>query len=130
MVPASRREHTAIFEPFFSTKDAKGTGLGLWVSQGIVQKNRGKIRVRSKMAELLHGTCFIVFLPFSAAEQSLVKQKLPSPSKRWGCDGQERDWFRGWFCRSVSPDLKPQLDNASGLCSFRHVDMPEVTWVY
>jgi len=69
-----------IFEPFFSTKDTKGTGLGLWVSQGIVQKNRGIIRVRSSIGETQHGTCFVVFLPFSAAEQS-VTQKLPPPEE-------------------------------------------------
>jgi len=70
-----RRNMQQIFEPFFSTKDSKGTGLGLWVSQGIVQKNRGKIRVRSNMGELQHGTCFVVFLPFSAVEQNSVHQK-------------------------------------------------------
>lgn len=57
-----------IFEPFFSTKEAKGTGLGLWVSQGVVQKHGGKIRVRSSNSEQHHGTCFTVFLPFPVQE--------------------------------------------------------------
>ncbi|HEU4636786.1 MAG TPA: ATP-binding protein, partial [Edaphobacter sp.] len=34
-----------IFEPFFSTKDITGTGLGLWISQEIVTKHHGSIRV-------------------------------------------------------------------------------------
>ena len=33
-----------LFEPFFSTKADKGTGLGLWISKGIVQKYGGSIR--------------------------------------------------------------------------------------
>lgn len=55
-----------IFEPFFTTKHSKGTGLGLWVSQGIVQKHGGQIRVRSSKHVRHHGTCFVIFLPFSA----------------------------------------------------------------
>jgi two-component system, NtrC family, sensor kinase len=52
-----------IFEPFFSTKDAKGTGLGLWISKGIVQKYDGNIRFRSLGWGEAHVTCFSVFLP-------------------------------------------------------------------
>jgi signal transduction histidine kinase len=49
-----------IFEPFFSTKDEKGTGLGLWVSQGIVQAHGGSIKLRSREGR---GTTFSVALP-------------------------------------------------------------------
>ncbi|MBV9326900.1 MAG: GAF domain-containing protein [Chloroflexi bacterium] len=49
-----------IFEPFFSTKDEKGTGLGLWVSQGIVQAHGGSIKLRSRPGR---GTTFTVTLP-------------------------------------------------------------------
>jgi signal transduction histidine kinase len=48
-----------IFEPFFSTK-AHGTGLGLAVSFGIVQKHGGKIKVASRVG---HGTKFTIELP-------------------------------------------------------------------
>jgi signal transduction histidine kinase/GAF domain-containing protein len=57
-----------IFEPFFSTKETKGTGLGLWVSQGIVQKHGGTIQVRTSHDVTHHGTCFMIFLPFTVGE--------------------------------------------------------------
>jgi two-component system, NtrC family, sensor kinase len=54
-----------LFEPFFSTKSTKGTGLGLWISKGILQKYDGRITYRS--VHLRDGcvTCFHVFIPAS-----------------------------------------------------------------
>jgi PAS domain S-box-containing protein len=49
-----------IFEPFFSTKMEKGTGLGLWVSHGIVQAHGGTLKVRSRSGQ---GTTFTITLP-------------------------------------------------------------------
>ena len=58
-----------IFEPFFSTKEAKGTGLGLWISKGIIQKYGGHIRFRTVRFKTGNITCFSVFIPGSAATQ-------------------------------------------------------------
>jgi PAS domain S-box-containing protein len=52
-----------IFEPFFTTKKDTGTGLGLWVSRELVEKQGGSMRVRSRTATPLHGTVFSIFLP-------------------------------------------------------------------
>jgi PAS domain S-box-containing protein len=42
-------EHLArIFEPFFSTKEEVGTGIGLWVTRELVEKNGGRISVESR----------------------------------------------------------------------------------
>src|SRR4029077_17988279 len=52
-----------LFQPFFSTKSTKGTGLGLWISKGIVQKYEGRISFRSLRTKDGCSTCFRVFLP-------------------------------------------------------------------
>jgi two-component system NtrC family sensor kinase len=50
-----------IFEPFFSTKPpGEGTGLGLFVARGIVEKLGGKIEVESQLGR---GTSFCIRLP-------------------------------------------------------------------
>jgi PAS domain S-box-containing protein len=58
------RDHLRqIFEPFYTTKKDTGTGLGLWVSRGIVEKHGGSIRVRSRAEGRATGTVFVIFLP-------------------------------------------------------------------
>jgi signal transduction histidine kinase len=54
-----------LFEMFQTSKEATGTGLGLWVSRGIVEKHGGSISVRSRRAEggAGSGTVFAVWLP-------------------------------------------------------------------
>ncbi len=49
-----------IFDPFFSTKGEGGTGLGLSVSYGIIEKHNGAIKVKSKPGA---GTTFTIELP-------------------------------------------------------------------
>jgi len=56
-----------IFEPFYTTKKDSGTGLGLWLSEGIVHKHGGRIQVRSSTRAGSSGTVFSVFLPNSVA---------------------------------------------------------------
>ena len=59
-----------LFQPFFSTKSTKGTGLGLWISKGIVQKYDGMLTCRSYRTQGSRATCFRVFLPVSGAAAS------------------------------------------------------------
>jgi two-component system NtrC family sensor kinase len=55
-----------IFDPFFTTKaDKKGTGLGLAVSYGIIDRHRGQIEVQSEEGK---GTTFTIKLPRQASE--------------------------------------------------------------
>lgn len=57
-----------LFQPFFTTKGEKGTGLGLWISRAIVEKYNGRISVKSVAGTTLHGTVFTVVLPVAVAE--------------------------------------------------------------
>ncbi|MGA8491807.1 MAG: PAS domain S-box protein [Terriglobales bacterium] len=70
-----------IFEPFYSTKGDSGTGLGLWLSHGIVQKHEGTIRVRSRTASGSSGTVFSIFLPDSAGR--IQDDLRANPSAEW-----------------------------------------------
>ena len=70
--PGVRRN---LFAPFYTTKGEKGTGLGLWVSRGIIEKHEGTIHLRSSVCDANRGTAFSVFLPF---EQKLGMLEIPS----------------------------------------------------
>ena len=64
----NRKAMQHIFEPFYTTKGEKGTGLGLWVSRGIIHKYEGAMRVRSSDSEPRRGTTFSIFFPAPAAK--------------------------------------------------------------
>jgi two-component system NtrC family sensor kinase len=62
-----------LFDPFFTTKDVgHGTGLGLSVSYGIVERHGGTIWVQSKVGK---GTTFKVWLPM---EQEAGNENISS----------------------------------------------------
>ena len=61
-VGIAREHRERLFEPFFTTKGEKGTGLGLWITHGIVQKQGGRIRVRSSNKQGASFTIFSVFV--------------------------------------------------------------------
>ena len=58
----SKDDLPKIFEPFFSTKGQKGTGLGLAVIWGIIDNHNGTINVESEEKK---GTAFIILLPLT-----------------------------------------------------------------
>ncbi len=60
-IPSEVRKR--IFDAFFTTKGTKGSGLGLWLSSGIVHKHGGHVNLRSSVIPGHSGTCFSIFLP-------------------------------------------------------------------
>ena len=57
----SDEDRERLFKPFFTAGKPGGTGLGLWVSQSLVERYGGRISVDSKSG---HGTRFAVWLRF------------------------------------------------------------------
>ncbi|MGB8129772.1 MAG: ATP-binding protein [Candidatus Angelobacter sp.] len=69
-----------VLEPFFTTKELKGTGLGLWLANSLVMKHRGTLRFRSRHASGGAGTCFRVFLPIGAPSEFTSRaEERPTP---------------------------------------------------
>jgi PAS domain S-box-containing protein len=68
-----------IFEPFFSTKGNTGTGLGLWVSQTIIDKHGGRVSSRSRVRQRPDepgGTVFRIFLPLQSVNLVALQSNL------------------------------------------------------
>jgi signal transduction histidine kinase len=61
------RTRSRIFQPFYTTKGEHGTGLGLWISKEIVDRDGGVLRLRTRPAArgeaVQSGTVFTFFLP-------------------------------------------------------------------
>jgi signal transduction histidine kinase len=58
-----------LFTMFFTTKGEQGTGLGLWLVRSMVEKQGGRIRVRSRTAAVSNkpGTVFNIWIPLEPA---------------------------------------------------------------
>ncbi len=61
-----------IFEPFFTTKRDVGTGLGLWICKGIVERYSGFMKIRSSTIPGRSGTIISVVLPISNQVQHVT----------------------------------------------------------
>ncbi len=67
---------TRIFEAFYSTKGNNGTGLGLWISKGIVDKHHGTLHFRSSTKSGHSGTVFVIFLPITSRTTKIANQMV------------------------------------------------------
>lgn len=53
-------------EPFYTTKEGTGTGLGMWVVQELLAKRKGLLSIRSSTRTNTHGTVISLFFPAEA----------------------------------------------------------------
>jgi hypothetical protein len=99
----SPHDQQRLFQPFFTTKDRGGTGLGLWVSKGIIERHGGSIQTRSSIHPKGHGTVFSIFLPKTyqgqtARYRTFTPQSAPA-----------------WYQRSLAP--QPDVSHTAWACS-------------
>jgi PAS domain S-box-containing protein len=64
-----------LFEPFYTTKDLNGTGLGLWISAGIVNRHHGRLTYRTSEHPIHHGTVFSLFIPRAEAAAPIIEAR-------------------------------------------------------
>ncbi len=97
----SQKNMSKIFDPFFSTK-ANGTGLGLAVSYGIIQKHEGDIQVSSSPGQ---GARFTIQIPIV---QESNKATVMKPIKVLLVD-DEKDFVETLYGRIKKRDLEPDV---------------------
>lgn len=71
-----------IYEPFFTTKQDSGTGLGLWVSSEIIERLRGSLSVWSSRIPGRSGAAFSLFLPVAEAAAASPETTEPETALR------------------------------------------------
>ena len=73
----------SIFDPYFTTKGpGEGTGMGLAMAQGVIEKYGGNITVDSEVGK---GTTFTIYLPVTKKRSALsayVEEQLPTGTER------------------------------------------------
>ncbi|HLA63506.1 MAG TPA: response regulator, partial [Rhodothermales bacterium] len=74
-VGMTERVRTRIFEPLFTTKGERGTGMGLTVAYGIVQEHNGTIEVTSEPGQ---GTVFTLTFPLPEEEAPVASSAAPT----------------------------------------------------
>jgi PAS domain S-box-containing protein len=70
----NRAHLRSVFEPFFTTKGERGTGLGLWVTRGIVMEQGGRLQLRTCTEGEHRGTTVRVVLPVVRQPQAISSE--------------------------------------------------------
>jgi nitrogen-specific signal transduction histidine kinase/ActR/RegA family two-component response regulator len=108
------------FEPFFSTKGTRGTGLGLSMVYGIIQRHRGDVQIESRLGV---GTKFIIRLPvarnISPATETAAPAAVTQPLRILLIDDEEmvRNIVRD-LLQSDGHEVRLAKDGREGLACF------------
>jgi signal transduction histidine kinase len=68
-----------LFAAFISTKGSNGSGLGLWISKGIIEKHSGSIQFRSCTKPGCSGTVFSIFIPIPEPTEITPTDRTKTP---------------------------------------------------
>ncbi len=79
-----------IFDPYFTTKGDRGTGLGLSVSQSIVRRHGGELRVASRTSGPDRGTTFDLDLPAFHGPRPATESVIAAATATSGAPGRAR----------------------------------------
>lgn len=82
-IPTEIRPH--LFRQFFTTKGSRGTGLGLWLTRDILQRNGGSLRFRSRTSAP-SGTIFAMYLPMRPAVNCPRDEEMGGKDTRVGAE--------------------------------------------
>jgi len=111
-----------IFEPYFTTREqGEGTGLGLAVIRGIVQKFNGFIRVESVPGE---GSVFSIYLPAAGegydGEKEQEEENLATGHERilFVDDEPAIAGFGRSFLKSLGYHVETEIDSVAALAKF------------
>lgn len=70
-----------IYEPFFTTKKDSGTGLGLWLTSEIIERQHGSLHVWSSRLTGHSGTAFSLFLPLQDVSRASAVRSNPHETR-------------------------------------------------
>jgi PAS domain S-box-containing protein len=70
-----------LFTSFFSTKGARGTGLGLLVTRKLIEAHRGTIEVASELGRGTRFTFYLPFLPVAPGAGGALAPMAPAPDE-------------------------------------------------
>jgi signal transduction histidine kinase/ActR/RegA family two-component response regulator len=70
----SKEVQRKCLDPFFTTKGEHGTGLGLAMVYGIVERHRGTLKIDTEVG---HGTTFVISLPKHTSSEEIAENSAP-----------------------------------------------------